>query len=82
MKNHPNRIEPIDGSVYVYETCPDEGIVYVTIAGPDEDRPLIVMFDREDLAALNHARKALKRGMKAIDGRIAPEPTEHLLMDW
>lgn len=56
-----NNIEPVDGTVYVVDSRPDEGIAYITIAGPDEDRPLIIMFDREDLEALNRARKELKR---------------------
>lgn len=62
-----NQIEPIDGSVYALDVRPDEGIAYVTIAGPDDDQPMIVMFDREDLDALNRARKELKRGSAEPD---------------
>ncbi|TXH22691.1 MAG: hypothetical protein E6R06_16520 [Mycobacterium sp.] len=59
MSNNNN--EPIDGTVYAFDARPDEGIAYITIAGPDDDQPLIVMFDHEDLDALKRARKELKR---------------------
>lgn len=56
-----NQIEPIDGTVYATDVHPDDRLVYVTVAG-DENRPMILMFDCEDLDALNTARKELKRG--------------------
>ncbi len=39
--------------------------MYVTIAGPDEDKPMIVAFDSHDLDHLNVARKELRSGIKA-----------------
>lgn len=54
----------IDGSVYAYQVEPDEALVYATIAGPDDDRPLIVMFDLADLDALKRARRELKGALK------------------
>jgi len=59
-------LEPVDGSVYAYQCSPHEGLVYVTVAGPDEDKPMIIAFDRDDLDHLKAARKEL-RGVK-------PEP--------
>lgn len=62
--DNDNSIEPVDGSVYAYQVSPHEGLVYVTIAGPDEDKPMIVGFDRVDLDHLNAARKELRDGVK------------------
>lgn len=53
-------IEPVDGSVYAYQVSPHEGLAYVTIAGPDEHKPMIVAFDRVDLDYLKAARKELR----------------------
>ncbi len=58
-------LEPVDGSVYAYQVSPNENLVYVTIAGPDEDKPMIVAFDSHDLDHLNVARKELRSGIKA-----------------
>lgn len=54
------QLEPIDGSVYAYQVSPHENLVYVTIAGPDEDKPMIVAFDSKDLDYLKAARKELR----------------------
>lgn len=51
--------EPVDGSVYAYQVSPTERLVYVTIKGPDEKKPMLVAFDADDLNALNRARKEL-----------------------
>ncbi len=69
MKN--NTIEPVDGSVYAYQVSPHEGLAYVTIAGPEEDKPMIVAFDREDLDHLKAARKELRAGVEA---KREPDP--------
>jgi hypothetical protein len=53
-------LEPVDGSVFAYQVSPSEGMVYVTIAGPDDKKPIIVAFDREDLNVLRSARRELK----------------------
>lgn len=53
-------VDLVDGTVYAYQASPHEGLVYVTVAGPDEDRPMIVCFDRADLDTLNMARKELR----------------------
>ncbi|MDN4518145.1 hypothetical protein QYF68_09940 [Mycolicibacterium austroafricanum] len=58
------QLEPIDGSVYAYQVSPHENLVYVTIAGPDEDKPMIVAFDSKDLDYLKAARKELRAGAK------------------
>ncbi|TXI50197.1 hypothetical protein [Mycolicibacter arupensis] len=58
--------EPIDGSIYVTDVHPIDGLVYVTIAG-DGDRPMIIMFDSDDLDVLNRARKELRAGIKEPD---------------
>lgn len=60
-------LEPVDGSIYAFQCSPHEGLVYVTIAGPDEDKPMIVAFDRNDLDHLKAARKELRAGVR-------PEP--------
>ncbi|CAA0120967.1 Uncharacterised protein [Mycolicibacterium vanbaalenii] len=65
-----NTIEPVDGSVYAYQVTPHEGLAYVTIAGPDEDKPMIVAFDRDDLDHLKAARKELR----AAGVKKAPDP--------
>ncbi|BBX11129.1 hypothetical protein MNVM_02100 [Mycobacterium novum] len=57
-----SEIDLVDGTVLAYQASPHEGLVYVTVTGPDEDQPMIVMFDRDDLDALNRARTELKRG--------------------
>ncbi len=67
-----NAIEPVDGSVYAYQCSPHEGLAYVTVAGPDEDKPMIVAFDREDLRHLNAARKELRAGLLPRKGE--PDP--------
>jgi len=59
-----NILEPIDGSVYAYLCRPHENLVYVTIAGPDEDQPTIVAFDSADLDQLKAARKELRAATK------------------
>ncbi|TXI53389.1 MULTISPECIES: hypothetical protein [Mycolicibacter] len=56
-----NEIDLVDGTVLAYQASPHEGLVYVTVTGPDEDKPMILGFDHDDLAALNRARKELKR---------------------
>ncbi len=62
------QIEPVDGTVLAYQASPHEGLCYVTISGPDENKPMIVAFDREDLDALKRARKELR------NGKTEPEP--------
>lgn len=63
-----NEIDLVDGTVLAYQASPHEGLVYVTVTGPDEDKPMILGFDRDDLDALNRARKELKRH------RTEPDP--------
>ncbi|UHJ55717.1 hypothetical protein LT337_00870 [Mycolicibacterium fortuitum] len=65
-------LEPVDGTVYAYQVSPHEGLAYVTVAGPDEDKPMILGFDLADLDALKHARKELRAGVTALKG----QPTE------
>lgn len=71
-----NTIEPVDGSVYAYQVSPHEALVYVTIAGPDEDKPMIVAFDRDDLDHLKAARKELRAGVEKL--KAEPDPGEVL----
>lgn len=54
-----NDAREIDGSVLAYQVEPDSGLVAVTLDG-GERAPMIVLFDRDDLDALNRARKELK----------------------
>lgn len=61
-----NTIEPVDGSVYAYQASPHEALVYVTIAGPDEDKPMLVAFDLADLKSLAAARIELKHAVEAL----------------
>lgn len=58
----------LDGSVWATETRHDEALVYVTIAGGD--RPLIILFDREDLQAIAIAHESLKQGPQACPCHI------------
>jgi hypothetical protein len=67
-----NILEPVDGSVYAYQVSPHEGLAYVTIAGPDEDKPMILGFDLADLDQLKHARKELRAGVTAL--KHEPDP--------
>ncbi|QZT54611.1 hypothetical protein [Mycolicibacterium austroafricanum] len=62
-------LEPVDGSVYAYQVSPHENLVYVTIAGPDEDKPQIVAFDAEDFRHLDAAHKELRAARESL-----PEP--------
>jgi hypothetical protein len=56
-----SRPTPIDGTVLLYEVRPDEGLVYATLADQLDGPPLIVAFDRDDLAALDRARQEFQR---------------------
>ncbi|TMS50966.1 hypothetical protein [Mycobacterium sp. DBP42] len=70
-----NILEPVDGTVYAYQVAPHECLAYVTIAGPDEDEPMIIGFDLADLNHLKAARKELRAGAKALKGRpTEPDP--------
>lgn len=60
MTTDTSRGEPVDGSVFAYQVSPGDGLVYVTIAGPDEEKPMIIAFDRADLDVLNTARRELR----------------------
>ncbi|MBN7544907.1 hypothetical protein [Mycobacteroides abscessus] len=71
-----NTLEPVDGSVYAYQVSPHEGLAYVTVAGPDEDQPMILGFDLADLDQLNAARKELRAGIKKL--KAEPDPGEVL----
>ena len=46
--------------IYAWQISPHEGLAYVTIAGPDEDKPMILGFDLADLDHLKAARKELR----------------------
>lgn len=65
-------LEPVDGSVYAYQVSPHEALVYVTVAGPDEDRPMIIGFDLADLDHIKAARKELRRAVGKT--RTEPDP--------
>ncbi|MBP2455189.1 hypothetical protein [Mycolicibacterium lutetiense] len=80
-------IEPIDGTVYITDVYHDEGLVYVTIAGPHKDQPVIIMFDREDLQAIETAHEDLKRELRprALDffntTKGEPDPNPAAVLD-
>ncbi|OWL92824.1 hypothetical protein B7435_33415 [Mycolicibacterium peregrinum] len=67
-------LEPVDGSVYAYQASPHEGLVFVSIAGPDEDKPMIIGFDLADLDHLKAARKELRQGISRLDKQPEPDP--------
>lgn len=69
-----NILEPVDGSVYSYQVSPHEGLAYVTVAGPDEDRPMIIGFDLADLDRLKQVRKELRQGVARLKAQPEPDP--------
>ncbi|MGB3675400.1 MAG: hypothetical protein WA988_13260 [Candidatus Nanopelagicales bacterium] len=69
-----NILEPVDGSVYASQISPHEGLAYVTVAGPDDDRPMILGFDLADLDALKAARKDLRQGIARLKQQPEPDP--------
>lgn len=64
-----NNTVELNGSVYTYEIDHDLKLATVTIAGYGDD-PVQVIFDADDLRALNAVRKELKRGPAKPD----PDP--------
>lgn len=78
----PNIIEPVDGSVYAYQVSPHEYLAYVTVAGPDEDKPMILGFDLADLDQLNAARKELRAGVKKLKAEPDPGAVLAILDAW
>lgn len=73
MTEH-NILEPVDGSIYAWQISPHEGLSYVTVAGPDEDRPMIIGFDLADLDRLKQVRKELRQGVARLKGQPEPDP--------
>lgn len=73
MTEH-NILEPVDGTIYSWLTSPREGLSYVTVAGPDEDRPMIIGFDLADLDRLKQVRKELRQGVARLKAQPEPDP--------
>lgn len=69
-----NILEPVDGSIYAWQISPHEGLAYVTVAGPDEDRPMILGFDLADLDRLKQVRKELRHGVARLKEQPEPDP--------
>ncbi len=69
-----NILEPVDGSIYAWQISPHEGLAYVTVAGPDEDRPMILGFDLADLDRLKQVRKELRHGVARLKAQPEPDP--------
>lgn len=51
MKRDIDQDNLVDGTIYMFQVYPDGA--YVTVAGNDpDDKPIILAFDAEDIAAL------------------------------